>query len=79
MRFEGTPWETDTCPRRHLLRYPQIAALQSTWTACEGNLGSSVLDVSHAAVEAMNLIGSGVRYREEQDREAGKAARHGGK
>jgi hypothetical protein len=71
---EGTPYATDTCPRRHLLRNPDLLPVLELHTLTEGKVGVAGLDdISEQGVRALAVISDAraVRAREEPDGQQG--------
>lgn len=67
--FAGTEHETRTCPRRHLLRHPDVTGPLSLWRACEGKPGIEALRVlSTHAVDAFAVIDAGRGAKMDDDR-----------
>ena len=63
--FSGTEYATRTCPRRHLLRNPDVAAVFQL----RNELGDAGLGVDGAgsitttALEALDVVDAGVEFR----------------
>ena len=58
--FQGSEYESRTCPRRQLLENADVGAALTLWRACEGKPGTGALrDLSSHAVEAFAVIDQG--------------------
>lgn len=63
-----TPYATDTCPRRHLLRNPDLTRLLDLYNQTEGKVGfagDSV--VSPQTLDAFDIIADAVAARLRED------------
>ncbi len=73
MHFEGTQYETNTCPRRHLLRNPDVVAVFELRRHCDSGVGvDGAQKLTGAAIEGLSVIDEGVAFRAKTD--ADKAA-----
>ena len=78
--FAGTQYETDTCPRRHLLNNPDLVEAFSLHRACDGKPGVEGLkQLSQQAVTALAIIDDARAEKLEEDmKRAAGEARNGG-
>lgn len=63
--FSGTEHATRTCPRRHLLRNPDVAAVfQLRNELGDAGLGVDGADsITATALEALDVVAAGVEFR----------------
>ncbi len=66
--FAGTEHETSTCPRRHLLRNPDVVPLFALRRSCDGQVGiEGSRKLTPAALEGLAVIDDAVAWRMEDD------------
>lgn len=71
--FAGSPHETRICPRRHILRNPDVSGALALYRACDGKPGVSGLrEMSTHAVAAFAVIDAGhaAKLKDEMKRRA---------
>ncbi len=62
--FEGTEHETRTCPRRHLLRNPDLVGIFDLRRSCDGHIGiDGARNLSAAACEGLAIVDDAVGHR----------------
>ncbi len=63
-------YESDTCPRRYVIREPWIVDAHALYQATdEGKPGLDVLELTTRQAEALRTVGAAVGWRMEQERE----------
>lgn len=76
--FDGTAYETRTCPRRHYEANPDLWPLVKLYRSTEGKLDvDGMRTFSAVAAEALGIIDSALAYRlkDEAKQQAREAAR----
>jgi hypothetical protein len=64
---------SDTCPRRHLKRHPDLGAALDLWAYYDGvprGTLAALDDVTEAALDALWIIHSAVEYRRKGEADA---------
>ena len=74
--FVDRPEQTDTCPRRHLRRHPDLGAAFELWRLHGGipDAGLGVLEtITGDALDALWVLDSALGYRREKEQEQAAA------
>lgn len=67
MRFRGTPYETDTCPRRHLLENPELVDVFRLVRTVGDRPGIESIEVlTSRAFDALTVVDSSKAWRAEE-------------
>lgn len=66
--FRGTDHETDRCPRRHVLDHPFIGDVFQLHRSTDGgHVGPGGLDLTAAALEALDVVNDAMAWKLEQE------------